>query len=318
MSGTILTLHAFNALFPDEDAARAWFERSRWPDGPVCYHCGAVNNATPIKSRGIWSCRACKKQFSVTAGTPMHRTHLALLTWAQAIYLIVSSSKGISSMKLSEMLGVSYGTAWHLSHRIRAMMAEDSSLLAGIVEIDETYGGAPPRKKAKSKRDDDVPPPSSPKGRGTKRPLLLVAAERHGDVVTRTIPTHGRMAISGALQGVLDTSAVVMTDGLPAYRHLGKDRTHLSVNHSRREYARTDEETGHRVHVNRVESFNSLMSRAVTGVFHFISSKHLGRYAAEAAFRWNRKKVSCLDRMATLIRNGDGRLLPYEFLTATT
>ncbi len=78
----------------------------------------------------------------------MHRTHLPLLTWAQAIYLIVASSKGISAVKLSEMLGVSYGIAWHLGHRIPAMMAEDSPLLSGIVEIDETYGGAPPRKGA--------------------------------------------------------------------------------------------------------------------------------------------------------------------------
>ncbi|MGF1606248.1 MAG: IS1595 family transposase [Rhodothalassiaceae bacterium] len=314
MAGTNLTLREFNALFPDEEAARAWFERSRWPDGPTCYHCGVVNEARRIESRGTWRCRACGSQFSVTAGTPMHKTHLPLLTWAQAIYLIVSSSKGISSMKLSEMLGLPYSTAWHLSHRIRAMMAEESPLLAGVVEIDETYGGAPPRKRAKSKRDDD-PTPSNPKGRGTKRPLLLVAAERDGNVLTRVIPTHGRKAISEALQGILDASAVVMTDGLPAYKHLGQNRTHLSVNHGQWEYARTDEGTGQRVHVNRVESFNGFLGRAVVGVFHFVSPKHLGRYASEAAFRWNRKKTFCLDRMASLIRNGDGRTLPYAFLT---
>jgi transposase-like protein len=153
MTRTNLALREFNALFPDEDAALAWFERARWPDGPVCYHCGASNDALRIRTRGTWQCRACGRQFSVTGGTPMHRTHLPLLTWARAIYLIVASSKGISSMKLSEMLGLPYSTAWHLSHRIRAMMAEDSPLLAGIVEIDETYGGAPPRKRAKSRRN---------------------------------------------------------------------------------------------------------------------------------------------------------------------
>lgn len=313
MARTNLTLREFTALFPDEDAARAWFEYARWPDGPACHHCGAVNDATRIESRGIWRCRACSKQFSVTAGTPMHKTHLPLLTWAQAIYLIVSSSKGISSMKLGEMLGLPYSTAWHLSHRIRAMMAEDSPLLAGVVEIDETYGGAPPRKRAKSKRSDDDPPNQT--GRGTKRPLLLVAAERDGDVFTRVIPTHGRKAVSEALKGVLDASAVVMTDGLPAYKHLGADRMHLSINHSQREYARTDADTGQRVHVNRVESFNGFLGRAVVGVFHFVSPKHLGRYAGEAAFRWNRRMTSCLDRMAFPVRNGAGRLLPYGFLT---
>lgn len=317
MTDTALTLRAFNDLFPNEDAARAWFEHARWPDGPVCPVCGCVNHACWLRTIRRWECTACRRQFSVTAGTPMHRTHLPLLTWAQAIYLIVASSKGISAVKLSEMLGVSYETAWHLGHRIRAMMAEQNMLLSGLVEIDETYAGAPPRKRAKPEREDDDhdPPPPNPKGRGTKRPLLLVAAQRGGAVVTKVIPTHGKAAVAEALSSVLDADAVAMTDGLPAYKHLGAARTHLSVNHSQREYARTDDATGHRVHVNRVESFNGFLGRAVVGVFHFVSPKHLGRYAGEAAFRWNRKADACLERMVLLVRNGVGRTLPYGFLT---
>ena len=231
MNMTSLTLRDFNALFPDEEAARAWFERVRWPDGPVCPSCGMVGKSYWIRTARRWDCKRCRHQFTVTAGTPMHRTHLPLLTWAQAIYLIVVSSKGISAVKLSEMLGVSYETAWHLGHRIRAMMAEDSPFLSGIVEIDETYGGAPPRKRAKPEREDDDrdPPPSNPQGRGTKRPLLLVAAERGGDVVTRVIPTHGRAAVATALDGLIDPGATVVTDGLPACRHIGKRQAHLSV-----------------------------------------------------------------------------------------
>lgn len=260
----------------------------------------------------------CRHQFSVTVGTPMHRTHLPLLTWARAIYLIVASSKGISAMKLSEMLGISYPAAWHLGHRVRVMMAEANPILAGVVELDEMYAGAPPRKRAKPScdHDDQEPPPANPKGRGTKRPLVLVAAERGGKVAAQVIPTHGKAAIAEALDGKLAPDAVVMTDGLPAYKHLGAERTHLSVNHSDREYARTDEATGHRVHVNWVESFNSFMRRAVIGVFHNVSVKHLGRYTGEATSRWNRKAEACLDRMAQLVRNGEGRLLSYAFLTA--
>lgn len=82
MNETALTLRAFNALFPDEDAARAWFERARWPDGPTCYHCGTIGDAAYMPKTKFWHCKACKGQFSVTAGTPMHRTHLPLLTWA--------------------------------------------------------------------------------------------------------------------------------------------------------------------------------------------------------------------------------------------
>lgn len=310
-----MSLRAFNDLFPDEDAARAWFERARWPDGPECYHCGVVGNAAYMPKTKFWHCKACKRQFSVTAGTPMHRTHLPLLTWAHAIYLIVASSKGISAKKLGEMLGVSYATAWHLGHRIRVMMTEANPILSGVVEIDEMYAGAPPRKRAKPSHDHDDAP-KNPQGRGTKRPLVLVAAERGGDVVAKVIPTHGKAAIAAALDGVVAPNATVMTDGLPAYKHIGKAQTHLSVNHSGREYARTDEATGQLVHVNRVESFNGFMRRAVIGVWHQISIKHLGRYTGEATFRWNRKKEGVLDRMARMIRTGDGRMLPYAFLTA--
>ncbi len=134
--------------------------------------------------------------------------------------------------------------------------------------------------------------------------------------MAKVIPTHGKEAIATALDGVLAPDAVVMTDGLPAYKHIGKVQPHLSVNHSDREYARTDPATGHRVHVNRVESFNGFMRRAVVGVWHQISVKHLGRYASEATFRWNRKKDDVLDRMAHMVRTGEGRRLSYAFLTA--
>ena len=109
--------------------------------------------------------------------------------------------------------------------------------------------------------------------------MVLVATERGGKVDARVIPTHSKTALAEALRLKLAEDAVVMTDGLPAYKHFGKKPTHLSVNHSAREYARIDNGSGHRVHVNTAESFNSILRRAVTGVFHFILRKHLGRYA---------------------------------------
>ena len=137
------------------------------------------------------------------------------------------------------------------------MMAEDNPVLRRIVELDEIYI----------------------KGRGTRRPLMPVAAERGGKIDARVIPTHGKAAIAEALQGRLAEDSVVMTDGLGAHKHLGEKPTHLSVNHAAREDARTDNDSGHSVHINTVERFNGLMSRAVIGVFHTISVKHLGRYA---------------------------------------
>lgn len=138
----------------------------------------------------------------------MHRTHLPLLTWAQAIYLIFASSKGISAVKLGEMLGISYPAAWHLGHRIRAMMAEASPVLAGVVEIDRMYAGAPPRKHVKPTRDHNDEPPANPKGRGTKRPLVMVAAERGSEVDARVIPTHSKAATAEVLDRPLASDAM--------------------------------------------------------------------------------------------------------------
>jgi len=311
MNKTALSLARFNALFPDEVAARRWFEQARWPEGPACYHCGSIGKAWWIEAKKFWCCASCRGQFSVTAGTPMHQSHLPLLTWARAIYLILASSKGLSAVKIGEMLGVCYSTAWFLGHRIRAMMSEQNPLLSGVVELGETYAGAPPRKHAKG----DPSPPNN-KGRGPRRPLLLVAAQRSGDVIAKTISTHSRAAIGAALEGVLSPGATVMSDGLPAYKHLGGDRQRLSVTYSAREYARTDEPCGCRVHVNRVESFNAFLRRAIVGVWHWVSAKNLLRYAGETTFRWNHGNEACLDRMARLIRNGYGEHLPYVDLTA--
>lgn len=137
MTETVLTLCDFTCLFPDEDVPRAWFERARWPDVTTSHHCGTIGDAAYIPKTKFWYCKACKGQFPVTAGTPMRRPHLPLLTWTQTIYLIVASSKGIG-----------------------AIMAENSPLLSNVVEINEMYAGAS-RKRAKPERandDRDQPP----------------------------------------------------------------------------------------------------------------------------------------------------------------
>ncbi len=143
--------------------------------------CGPINHSSWLKTPRRWNCIGCHHQFSATAGTPMPRTYLLPgRTRAHAIHLIVPSSTGISTVKLSEMLDISYRPAWHLGHRVHAMMAEANPFLAGVVEINEIYGGALPRKAASPYRDQDHadPPPANRNGSGTKRSLVLVAAER--------------------------------------------------------------------------------------------------------------------------------------------
>ena len=130
-----------------EADARRWFEQARRPEGPVCPRCGVMHRSSRISTRpDQFTCLDCRHRYSVRSGTALHNTRLPLRTWLIAMYLIAASSKGIGAMKLAEWLGVSHKTAWHLGHRIRAMMASEPTLLQGVVELDETYVGGKPRK----------------------------------------------------------------------------------------------------------------------------------------------------------------------------
>ncbi len=171
-----MDLVSFLDRFPTQGACLAHLEAMRWPSGPVCPKCGVVNDALRLPKReGYWMCRACRAQFSVLHGTPMEGTHLPLRTWFGAIFLLATSSKGVSSMVISRQLGIGYKTAWFLTHRLRAMVEQDWEKLRGIVEADETYVGGKRRKGKASQRDSGN---DQPKGRAAAR--ATVAAERGG------------------------------------------------------------------------------------------------------------------------------------------
>ena len=114
-------------IYADADKAREYLEAVRWPEGPVCPHCGVVDNATELKGKahraGLYQCRECSKQFSVTVGTLYERSHIPLHKWLLATHLLCASKKGISAHQLWRMLGFgSYRTAWFMAHRIREGM----------------------------------------------------------------------------------------------------------------------------------------------------------------------------------------------------
>src|SRR5919199_23237 len=135
--------------FRSEDECRAYLEELRWPDGIVCPRCGG-KIISRIKKRPQFDCDSCRYQFSVTAGTIFHDTHLPLWKWFAAVYLIVESKKSISAKQMERMLGTTYRTAWHLSHRIRSAFREvDAQLLKGIIEVDETFVGGEVRGKGR-------------------------------------------------------------------------------------------------------------------------------------------------------------------------
>lgn len=310
-----ITFAAIKKIASDEAACLAFFKAIRFSGGLICPVCDADERegARFIHHRsrsGLYTCTGCRRQFSITSGTAMHRT-LPLGQWLRAIWLLASSSKGISARKLGEMLGLSYKVAWHLFHRIRTMMSNRQISLTGVVEIDEIYAGAPPRKR------HGGGPSGVPVGRGPRRPLVLTMVERGGRVAFDRIASHSSVAIGRAAQPVLDPDATVMTDNLPAYRRAVKGHEHLTVTHSAKEYVAHDAGgSGLDAHTNTAESVHGLIRRAVIGVWHWISQKHLDRYLDELSWRHNRRDDGHLLRIVDAIGHG-GQPLSMRALTAS-
>ena len=208
----------------------------------------------------------------------MHSTKLPLWKWLLCMYLMVNSSKGISSVFMAKWIGVAQKTAWKMGHAIRELMdpgAENQPPLHGIVELDEKYFGGKPRfkKGVKHKR-----------GKGTEKQPVLVAVQRQGAVRSALVDSDSVAELGPWVERFAQKEAHLMTDENQAYLQIGKHFAgHSSVNHSAKEYARGD------VHNNTAESFNSTLERAKQGVFHYMSSKHLPRYLNEIGFRWDHR-----------------------------
>jgi transposase-like protein len=306
------SLAKFMRQFPDDDACWSHLEAVRWAHGPVCPKCGNIGPTSKVGRVHYHQCRACNAKFTVTFGTPLEGTHLPMRTWFIALYLLSVSSKGLSSVALARHLGIGQKTAWFLGHRIRAMMEDDSGLLRGIVEADETYLGGKRKRGTRSKRDDDG---NQPKGRGgTRKGMVVAAVERGGKARAKRSGTHSGRTIASFLAGNVSRDSVLSTDELPAYRWIGrKFRAHLTVNHSRDEFVRNDPLATARAHSNTVESWNATLKRAIAGVWHWFSIKHTDKYCVETAFRWHHRTMDA--RMSAMLCDSSGRL-PWKVLTA--
>ena len=301
-------MNLMTVLRMSDDEARELLESIRWPEGPVCPHCGGMDRVCAITGKsarpGLRECGDCKKQFTVTVGTVMHKSKIPLSKWVAAFYMICAHKKGVSALQLQRDLGLgSYRTAWHMTHRIRAAMQEEPmrGLLAGKVEVDETYVGGKPRPGSGKPRGT---------GRGTKKAPVMAMVERDGRARSKPVARVDGETLKGEVRQNVDRDSIIMTDEWAAYRGLSADYRfgHLTVNHSQGEYARGG------VHTNTVESYFALLKRGVYGTFHSISKKHLGRYCDEFSFRWNTRKLNDGDAMVEAVKGMVGKQLPYSVL----
>lgn len=325
---TDLTLAAVSAL--TEDQARETLERIRWPNGPTCLECGAVEGITkfrPVAERrettkhqharpGVWKCNNCGYQFTVTVNTVMESSHIPLRLWLMAFTIMCSAKKGISALQLQRQLGIgNYRTAWFLCHRIREAKKREpvATLLSGTIEADETYVGGKPRKPAGPSRGTGEPKRRGG-GRSTRHRTPVVALiERDGRAIAKPTLDATAKTLTPLIRTYVDQNAsTLMTDAWRGYITVGREFKggHHRVDHGSGEYARGS------AHVNSAESFFALLKRGITGSFHHVSPEHLHRYCDEFAFRWSYRFVSDSDRTAVAIRQADGRRLTYKPLTS--
>ncbi len=294
-----------DARFHDDDAARDHLESIRWPHGAVCPHCGGADRQSKLEGQshraGLYFCGHCRQQYTVTVGTVFERSKIALHKWVYATHLMCASKKGISSKQLERMLGVTYKTAWFMSHRIReAMNITPTSQLGGDggpVEVDETFWG----NKGKQQ----------PGARSYHHQMKIVSlVERDGEKRSFHVPNVSPKTLRPILNAQIAKKARLMTDEAGVYKKIGKDfASHETVNHSADEFSRGD------VTTNTVESSFSLLKRGLIGTFHSVSEAHLQRYATEFDFRWNtRQKLGFddADRAAVALKNISGKRLTYR------
>jgi len=300
-----LNLIKLASEYSDKDKARELLESLRWPTGAICPHC-KFNETYKIIPKpgsstrlGLYKCAACRKQFTVTVGTIFEDSHIPISKWLMAIFILCSSKKAISSHQMHRMLGITYKTAWFMTHRIRHAMTPNhwaEPKLGGTVEVDETFVGGKGDAKTRASR---------------KTPVVALV-ERQGKARVKVVASVTQKNLGQALSECVDKGAVVNTDEHPGYvKPLKQWKAHHAVNHSKYEYQRKNPD-GTIASTNTAESFFSLLKRGVYGSWHHVSREHLPKYANEFAFRWNNRKVTDGERTVAAIAATEGKRLTYR------
>ena len=307
------------AYFSDPQRAFEAAVEFRWPGGKVtCPRCEQAKFSF-IKTRRIWFCYVCKKQFTVKVGTVMEDSPLGLDKWMVAIWMLANCKNGISSYELAKNLGIRQQSAWFMLHRIREAMKDDRSHkfgFGGPVESDETYIGPNPQKMHKSRKARY----HAQRGEGMRGDVYVGKTAVHGmldrelrQVRAKVLTNVKRETLQNAILDNVTPFAKVYTDEFSSYDGLSKNFIHKVVNHSH-------EYVNGKVHTQGIENFWSLLKRTLRGTYVAVEPFHLDHYIDEQVFRFNNRatknnKLTDTDRFALLMAMVAGKRLTYERLT---
>jgi transposase-like protein len=295
-----------NPIFTDETKAREALEATRWPNGPVCPHCGTIGDRiAKIEGKshrpGLYYCNNCSGQFTVTVGTVFERSKVPLTKWWLATYLLNASKKGYSAHQLHRTLNVTYKTAWFMFHRIREAMRDGGSDPMGgggkTVEVDETYIG----------RLADVP---KQRGGSAHKNIVLTLVERGGSARSFHVDSVSIADLKPIIHANIARETAMMTDQGASYPEIGAHfASHETVNHAKEEYVRGA------VHTNTVEGYYSIFKRGMKGVYQHCAEKHLHRYLSEFDFRYSNRIALGIDdgeRATRALKGIEGKRLTYR------
>ncbi len=299
------TLAEFMEAFPDEGACQQYFETVRFREGTYCPHCGHVEIYRFADGKRF-RCAKCRKDFTIKTRTVFSESKISLRKWFIAIYLLSVNKKGISSVQLAKQVGVTQKTAWFMDHRIRHALKQTGKKLFGTVEIDETYVGGKEGNKHANKRVKGA------RGRSIKaKTSVRGLLHRGGDVKVTVVSDVSMRTIESQVVNHVTLRTRLHTDDFISYVRLGNFFPHQIVRHGQREYVRPGG-----IHTNGAESFWALFKRGYYGIYHWMSAKHLQRYANEFAFRFNNRTEDLTTVFADVVlRVSDNAWLPYRTLT---
>lgn len=295
-------------VLPTDDSCRKYLEKVRWNGVPICPHCGVCdkdhyNMKIKGKYRGLRRCRHCSKSFTVTVGTMFEGSHIGLRKWFIALFLFSSHKKGISSYQIARDLGITQKSAWFMLSRIRhCYKQEDTDMMSGQVQVDETFIGGKNKNRHANKRVKES------QGRSVKDKVPVIGLFNNGKVHTEVISSTKANILRPIVEAMVEEGSIVVTDEWKAYGGLRKRFKHKVVTHSTGQYVRDG------YHTNSIENFWSLLKRGLYGIYHKVSRKHLKKYCDEFSFRFNTRQMIDSDRFIMSLVNTRERLTYNELI----